>query len=56
VRNSRRWPGSSAVARLCLIGGGMGPEAMVVGEVEHWRRGGWASGTSGRTTGRPAGR
>jgi hypothetical protein len=33
------WPGSSAVTEPHLLSGGMGPEAMVVGEVGHWHQG-----------------
>jgi hypothetical protein len=58
ARDSHRWSGSSAAARPRLLGGGTSPEPMVVGEDEHWRCRGRASGTSGRTArtgGRAAG-
>jgi hypothetical protein len=50
VRDSHRWPGSSAAAGPRLLGGGTGLEATVVGEVGRWHRGpvvgrlgGWAA-------------
>jgi hypothetical protein len=45
------WPGSSAVTEPHLLSGGMGPEAMVVGEVGRWHQGLVARRVGGQSVG-----